>query len=208
MIATSILSAIAIAVSAVTSSPVPEKRSFYPPDYVVMSSCQTQGPVEVCALNKGLNDPRVKVTYSNSGYLWAKASPLNAWVSVNGNAHTYGPFTGFASQSNGNIDKAYYTINQYRDVHICYHATVNDNATYPTEGQFQRCPVTPLFPLLEGNATQGSIDWFYNPSPNNEAAVFANINGYNQQWNVQVAVFNEKGDWDSKFGQNYNFNFQ
>ncbi|KAJ3201955.1 hypothetical protein HDU67_000948 [Dinochytrium kinnereticum] len=85
-------------------------------------------------------------------------------------------------------------------------ATVNDNSTYvpPSSGTYTQCPVTDVYPLLPGEATQGFTDWFYRPAPDLEQSL---VNGNSPTWNVEVAVGNGKGSWDSKYGRNYRFTF-
>jgi hypothetical protein len=44
-----------------------------------------------------------------------------------------------------------FMFNQWSNVHMCYFATVNDDASYqgPNSGM-QRCPTSKLFPLVDG----------------------------------------------------------
>ncbi|KAJ3100855.1 hypothetical protein HDU97_001909 [Phlyctochytrium planicorne] len=183
----------------------------YPPHYVVENDCKTEGPVTACALNKHYgNYPRLTITYNSTGYLWAEGSPLSAWVSLNGVSDTFGPFIAvqdypFTSPPTG----AYYPIGSISNVDFCYHATVEDNSTYPENGQFKRCPVNEEFPLVTGPPTKGYADYYYDPVPAKDLRLItpASTNFGQPQWDVQIAVFNAKGNWDSKFGANYRFTF-
>ncbi|KAJ3207003.1 hypothetical protein HDU67_007811 [Dinochytrium kinnereticum] len=180
-----------------------EKRSNYPPGYVVQVDCKRIDAVEVCALNKGLGSPRVKVIYHSAGYLWDQASPLSAYVKVNNADGTFGPFT--ADPSPGAPSSASYSVGEFSGVTYCYRGTVSEDPDYvPTfSGGYRRCPVTDLFPLLPGGVGEGSFRWFYNPAPAAENALVSQAG----QWNVQVAVVNAKGSWDSLSGYNYRFTF-
>ncbi|KAJ3100851.1 hypothetical protein HDU97_001905 [Phlyctochytrium planicorne] len=214
------VAAIIASIVAVQAAPALEPRSNYPPDYPIQFSCKvktpshphiltskkTDGPVQVCATNKDYgNFPRLVVTYKREGYLWAQGSPLSAWVKLNDNADTFGPFK--ADQEYLGVDKipsASYGIGSPRDVQMCYHPTVSDNSTYPEEGQYRRCPnVNDAYPLLPGGPAEGSIGWFANPPIQKDLNLINPAKG--KSWNVQVAVVNAKGNWDSKYGQNYRF---
>ncbi|KAI8854617.1 hypothetical protein BC829DRAFT_412763 [Chytridium lagenaria] len=180
-----------------------ERRSNYPPGYVVSTSCQEVFPVKVCAINKGYGSPRVRVTYNKSGYLWNFGSPLSAWVKVNGASGIFGNFTADLNDQGAAVS-ATYSIGEFRDVKYCYQGTVAENSTYVPPyigGGYGRCPVTPLYPLLPGAVNEGYLGWFYNPAPASEVALVSQSG----TWNVEVAVTNAVGNWDSKFGANYRF---
>ncbi|KAI8854615.1 hypothetical protein BC829DRAFT_438936 [Chytridium lagenaria] len=209
MVSLTSLIAVIAGVVTVTAAPTQmERRSNikYPPDYNLSIDCKREGPVEICALNKnGGTNPRLKVTYHNTGYLWPKSSPLSAWVSVNGVSATVGTFTADTSYG-AEATSASYEIGKLKDLTFCYRPTVSDDSTYipPSSGVYTQCPITSAFPLLEGGPQQGYTDWFYNPAPEVESAMVANTG---VAWNVQVAVFNGKGQWDSKYGANFRFTF-
>ncbi|KAJ3100854.1 hypothetical protein HDU97_001908 [Phlyctochytrium planicorne] len=191
---------------AVRAAPALQPRSNYPPNYAIMSNCKTDGPVTACAINKDFENsfPRLQITYSNTGDLWSQGSPLSAWVQVNDHADTFGTFTAdriiFPADS---VSSASFAIGDARDVQYCYHPTTGDNATFPENSPISRCPVSELFPLIQGGAEQGTQSYFYNPAPQKEQNLINPAKG--RAWNVQVAVFNAKGSWDSKNGQNYHF---
>ncbi|KAJ3100852.1 hypothetical protein HDU97_001906 [Phlyctochytrium planicorne] len=204
MLFSTIAAIVASSLIAVQAAPALEPRSNYPPDYVVFTDCKSDGPVTVCSLNKDYNYPRLKVTYSKTGYLWAQGSPLSAWVSLNGVSDTFGNFTADKQYYPvEDIPSASYIVGSARDVQYCYHPTVGDNSTYPEEGQFRRCPVTAAYPLLPGGPTQGELSWFANPPTQKDLNLITPAKG--KAWNVQVAIVNGKGNWDSKYSQNYRF---
>ncbi|KAI8894359.1 hypothetical protein BC833DRAFT_605173 [Globomyces pollinis-pini] len=184
----------------VNSTPV-DKRSNYPPDYVAIQNCKDVGPVTACAWNKGYNHPRLYIKYKDSGSLWPKASPLSAYVKVNGKDITTKHFTGSSQNAGDAINYAYYAVGAPANVHMCYHATKTDAPDFTMYG-FPRCPVTEQFPLQEG-PSPGYVGWFYAPGFANEKALITNAGNYD--WNVEIAFVNDKGDWDSLYGQNYRF---
>ena len=53
--------------------------------------------------------------------------------------------------------------------------------------------MTPLFPLIPGNATQGYTGFFWYPAPQWEQDLISNAT--NQDWNVKVAIYNERNQW-------------
>jgi hypothetical protein len=59
--------------------------------------------------------------------------------------------------------------------------------------------------LNEAPPTYGPVGWFYNPAPKSEASLIAKAG--TGEWNVHVAIFNDKKNWDSRFGKNYVFRF-
>ncbi|KAJ3094948.1 hypothetical protein HDU96_001394 [Phlyctochytrium bullatum] len=186
-------------VAGASAAPALAPRSFYPPDQIISKSCQTNGPVTVCAINQGLGTPSLSVTYASSGYLWSQASPLSAWVKINQASETVGPFTAAADTAS-----ASYTVGGITDVRFCYRGTKAEEAGYvPPAAGVDRCPVNEAFPLLDGGVGQGSFGWFYNPASAKEVAMVKQSG----TWNVEVAVKNDKNSWDSKFGANYKFTF-
>jgi hypothetical protein len=175
--------------------------SNYPPNYVVLRSCQSQKNIEVCEINRGANNPRLEVTYyRKNSELWDQASPISLWASVNGKpGQLLGNLT--AIERFGEIVGAQYTINQLKNVKFCYQATIKDEPTY-APGGFFRCPVNDRFPLKDRNATQGDLTWYYEPAPKHEAEM---MEGY--EWRAEFAFVNGKGNWDSRHGINYIFYF-
>jgi hypothetical protein len=176
--------------------------SFYPPDYVVMRQCVENGPVQVCALNKNANNPRLEITYSKSGTLWKEASPLDVFVQFEGQeGKRFGPLVAVTDKDQKAIG-ARFVLNQYDDVKVCYRATVQDTPDY-TFPSLPRCPTTSLFPLLPGGPGNGSVQWFYNPAPADEDRMISRAGS--GPWKVQVSFVNQHGHWDSLFGKNYRF---
>ncbi|KAJ3100856.1 hypothetical protein HDU97_001910 [Phlyctochytrium planicorne] len=198
----SLATAVVASIVAVQAAPTLERRSNYPPNYPTSFNCKEDGPVRVCSVNQASWFPVLTVTYARSGYLWSKASPLSAYVKINGVDDTFGPFE---------ADQGYLPLDQIpsaraQDVQICYHPTEKDNATY-TEAPYPRCPRTnEYYPLIPGEATQGGVGWFADNAVPKEYRLIGPAKG--QNWTVEVAVVNEKGDWDSKYGQNYKFFLQ
>ncbi|KAJ3207002.1 hypothetical protein HDU67_007810 [Dinochytrium kinnereticum] len=164
-------------------------------------SIETEGPVEVCALNKDSPTARLSVRYNSTGYLWEQASSLSAYVSINNAGDTFGPF--IANPYSNLPTDASIVIGEIRDLHWCYHGTKSESSTdVPAYGSmYGRCPMNEQFPLLDGDVGKGYFGYFYNPAPVNELALVSQ----KTMWEIQVAFVNGKGNWDSKFGYNYRF---
>ncbi|KAJ3102103.1 hypothetical protein HDU96_009735 [Phlyctochytrium bullatum] len=204
------LAVAALAATAAVAAPAPnvniEKRSNFPPSYYASKDCKTDGPVSVCLYNKQFPNTRLAVTYSSSGYLWPQGSPLSAWVSVNGRGETFGLFKADVDKFNPTAtpQSATYSIGEYPDEQFCYFGTTAENSTYvPEWAPYPRCPVDAKHPLSDGGIGGGSVGWYYNYPPDKDLAFLSGIQG--SAWNVQVAVFNGKSNWDSKYGYNYRF---
>jgi hypothetical protein len=174
----------------------------YPPDYVVGRTCQRQGEVEVCLINKGVINPRIEVKYYDNGYLWDKLSPISVWVASNdNNGQRFGKMA--AIESNGQIVGATYTLNKLNNVFRCYQATTNDPPTY-APGGIARCPFRPpRFALIDGPANNGAYTWYFENAPENEKSFVESL-GFGR-WDLQLAFVNDRGDWDSLHGANYKF---
>ncbi|KAJ3100840.1 hypothetical protein HDU97_001894 [Phlyctochytrium planicorne] len=182
-----------------------EADSAYPPNYITYYGCRYDGDVvSVCAYNRLSNgeNPRIKVTYNNKGFLWPQGSPLSVWISINGKSGYYGRF--LADPDTNPPSSASFTVASYQDQKICYQATTGDPANY-SHPNYSRCPVTAEFPLLNGGFDQGKAVWFYRPAPADQTQIIPAQPA--QAWDVQVAIVNAKGNWDSKNGYNYRFRF-
>jgi hypothetical protein len=169
--------------------------SFYPPDYVIETKCQTDGAVEVCATNhKWGNYPRLTVRYRD-GYLQASQwGRLSAYVKLNGREGTF-------RMTNANyVDSV--TLNDPVS-YLCYAKDPsNPNQTIP-EGPYRLCERT--------EQTGGPLVWEVTPPPQAEADLFfyaRTPQGIANAWDVEVAIRSDDGRWDSRFGQNYRFRFE
>ena len=175
--------------------------SNYPPDYEVSRSCQSDKHVQVCAINRGIHNPRLEVTYYDSGSLWEMASPITLFATVNG--RRFQAVAKLAELKKGTqIVGAQYTINQLKKVHYCYHATVKDDPEYAPGGP--RCPTTTEFPLIpDREAKQGEMVWYSEPAPAYERELVSDVGA----WNTEFSFVNDRGDKDSNSEQRYKFTF-
>ncbi|KAI8901411.1 hypothetical protein BC833DRAFT_562536 [Globomyces pollinis-pini] len=172
------------------------------PNTIYTESCQNAGGIKVCAQNKEKGVKKLSISYPKDGSLWAKASPISAWVKLNGIDVTTPNFYGASDSRGGAVNYAYYTLGNIKNLQLCYRATTKDDPTY-TYQWYSRCPVTPKFPLLEGPKEGGKVDWYYDGQFEENLFYAAGVTA----WNVEIAFKNEKGDWDSVFGKNYKFVF-
>ena len=153
--------------------------SNYPPGYAVERSCQTQGPVEVCAVNQNYGGfPRLEIRYS--GYLGAQG--VNAWVQLNGREGTFAVTDGALYLNNPN---AYMCVVGGTMPHYpaCEYSASTSNGTVVWETK----PV----------AEQEQQLFYY----------ARNENGVGNAWDVSIAFVDGEGRWDSLFGGNYVFRF-
>ncbi len=178
------------------SAPKPAVGSNYPPNYVVERTCQTNGPVEVCALNRQYsNYPRVTVRYD--GYLLASQwGRISAYVRVNGR-------DGIFRMTNANYNES--VVVGDPAVRLCW-ATGPGGAPSgdpPNGGQYGWCTHTA--------GQLGALVWEADALPAADQNVLfytRNANGQANAWDVSVSFTSDDGRWDSRYGQNYNFRFE
>ncbi|KAI8894360.1 hypothetical protein BC833DRAFT_652159 [Globomyces pollinis-pini] len=186
-------------VALVKATPM-EKDIDISPDHVETQTCDVIGPVTACIWNKNVANTRLYLAYDNTGALWAKGSPISAYVKINQEFIVTKNFIGSTNQTIADNTYAFYVVGAFSDVQRCYHPTTHDPVDYSPDG-FSRCSVNDLFPLIDGPAKAGIISWFYTPAPNAEKELIAQAG--KKDWNVELAFFNDKGDWDSIGGSNY-----
>jgi hypothetical protein len=163
-------------------------QSFYPPGYVISTECRTDGPVEICALNRGSGVPQLRIRYA--GYLLAEQwGRISAWVRLNGREGTFRlENRDFAEWAN---------LGALRDVKLC--AIPDSTGVNPTAPQYPVCTDRDPVP-------GGSVTWTSKPAPEAEQALFfyaRNQFGLANDWDVEVAFVSDDGRWDSRFGANY-----
>jgi hypothetical protein len=159
--------------------------SDYPPGYPVESQCQTQGSVEVCAKNHHSGSfPRLSIHYDGH-VLKPKKS---AYVKLNDQAGVF----------------------KFTDEHNLY---LNEPVSY-------RCwagglPESYTGPYVACNdkhlGSEGELVWEVKSIPPSETNLFLhaqNDQGLPMAWAIEIAVVDELGQWDSIFGQNYQFLFE
>ncbi len=166
--------------------------SFYPPGYPVEKNCQEQGPLEICTINHhhGLY-PRLELIYR--GYLVEKDwGHLKAWVRLNGRE---GVFT------MSNKDYAEHLWLNRPQAHLCYVTTVIGGLRGENE----------YGPCKGARGPEGALVWEVDPIPAEERDLFFYARDpYDKgnAWDIEVAVTNGQGKWDSLFGSNYRFRFE
>lgn len=177
------------------------QASFYPPDYVIQTSCQTQGPVEVCAINQQYgHHPRLSLVYR--GELMAEHwGRIAARVNLNGRQGVY-------QMSNHNYAE-YLVLNDPRS-YLCW---VWDSNNPPAEGdrpgQYPWCRST----SAPGG---GGVVWEIEPAPASENEIFffaRNQFGQANAWDVEVSFEPDSGASDqnrdgSGYKKSYVFRFE
>jgi hypothetical protein len=173
--------------------------SFYPPGYVIQRTCQTQGFVEVCAVNHHWGSfPRLSVKYTG-GLMANSWGHVSAYMKLNGRDSVY-PMT------NSNFTEHLY-LNEPKP-YLCH--TVDSNLAEPLPrppqgGGYGWCAYT----RAPGG---GGLVWEVHPMPAHEADLFFYARdefGRSNAWDVEVAfVSTLTGEWDSLSGMNYRFRFE
>jgi hypothetical protein len=179
----------------------PACASFYPPDYVIQKSCQTQGPVEVCAINQFYGQyPRLSIVYRGElmAEHWAR---ISAHVTLNDQHGTF---------SMKNHDYAeYLQLNNPRS-YLCW----TYDPTHPPEenerpGQYPWCRYT-------GAPGGGGIVWEVEPAPEGEKELFLNARdplGQPRAWDVSIRFQAASGEYepnptDGSLPRAYSFRFE
>lgn len=161
------------------------KASDYPPGYSVESSCQSQGPLEVCTNNHHYgNFPRITLHYR--GYLTAPKK--SAWIKFNGKEGAFA----FQTQDTLSINNPV----SYR----CWAGGIPDFY----QGPYGAC-------LYHNPPAPEGLVWEINPIPADETDLLfyaRNDNGMANAWDIEIAIFDEQSNWDSQFGNNYRFRFE
>lgn len=175
------------------------EASFYPPDYVIQKSCQTQGPVEVCAINQQYgHHPRVSVVYRGE-LMAAHWGHIAALVKLNGRQ-------GFFKMTNQNYAE-HLVLNDPRS-YLCW--TFDSNNPPPEgerPGQYPWC-------RYSSTPNGGSLVWEIEPAPANESEIFfyaRNQFGQANAWDLEVSFESESGETDRNgngYRTSYFFRFE
>ena len=168
------------------------EASFYPPSYVIETTCKSDGPVEVCALNQRYGMPQLVVRYTGSlmATQWGR---ISANVKLNGRDGTF-------RMQNASYQESV-KLGDPQEEYICSIADSNNPDWKPSPpGRLCPLPATP----------GGGTTWYFVPAPDAERALFFyardSFGGANN-WDIEVALVADDGRWDSKFGANYRFTF-
>jgi hypothetical protein len=160
--------------------------SDYPPGYPITRVCESNGPVEVCAINQAHGHPQLFVRYT--GHL---SGVLNAYVRLNGRDGVF------------RMRENTLHLNGYQNVHRCQ--VVRPGDFYADTMPIKPCP--PEFGTELPDHAQRTL-WYSEPPKPREAELFfyardqfrANV------WDVEVAITDGKS-WDSRNSENYFFQF-
>ena len=156
--------------------------SFYPPDYVIQSSCQTQGPVEVCAINQQYGQhPRVSVVYRGE-LMAAHWGHISAQVKLNGRQGQF-------KMANQNYAE-HLMLNDPRS-YLCW--TMDSNNPPPEgerPGQYPWC-------TYSSTPGGGGLVWEIEPAPAKESEIFffaRNQFGQANVWDLEVSFVSDSGE--------------
>jgi hypothetical protein len=169
------------------------QASFYPPDYVIQSSCQTQGPVEVCAINQQYGQhPRLSFVYRGE-LMAAHWGQISAQVKLNGRQ-------GLFKMTNQNYAE-HLMLNDPRS-YLCW---TFDSNNPPAEGdrpgQYPWCATS----SAPGG---GGLVWEVEPAPAQESEIFffaRNQFGRANAWDLEVSFESDSGEADRR---SYVFRFE
>ena len=170
----------------------------YLPNFERSKECKSYGPVEVCAINKGLSYQRMEVTYRGP---LANANQLEAYIKLNGNDGMF-QFNKTAGGWQAVIGKSH--------SYLC--RVVEDDLTADAQqekaGAYPICRFT-RFSLVEH--PNKAIVYETEAPPPAELKLFINTydsRGFPKVWEVEVAVSAKDGRWDSLDGANYRFQIE
>ena len=185
------------AAAALAATTTPAGASFYPPGYAVETTCQTNGPVEVCAINRHYGSyPRLVVRYD--GYLLASQwGRVSAYVRLDGRDGTF-------RMENANYKESVSLGDPV--TRLCWQVDSNEPLPLPAppSGEYAWCQHT----SAPGG---GGIVWEADEPPAAEKSLFfyaRDEHGLANAWDVSVALVADDGRWDSRNGGNYNFRFE
>ena len=177
-----------------------------PPNHVIERQCLQVDHIEICALNRLVGSvPRLQINYKNTHL---KGSQITAWISLNGRSDLYPlsiPLTGFSNEPTYAA-----TIGDVRNVMMCYHGAENEAVDFipASLSGYLRCPyANDEYPIMP--AGKGYVGWWADTPKKEELDLFffAYDHGDANAWDVQVAFKDDKGNWDSRYGKNYQFRF-
>ncbi len=172
--------------------------SNYPPGYGVEQTCQTSGPVEVCAINQHYGSyPRLTIRYQGE-LIRSQYGRISTWVSLNGKSGTF---------RMRNFDYAETAALNAPHATMCFsHAQVfADPPPATPRPDFAWCSAT------TSGATTASLEWEVAPIPQAESELFTYARsefGRANAWDIQLAFAADNGAWDSHDGANYSFRFE
>jgi hypothetical protein len=171
-----------------------EQQNWHP-GIELRRTCQRVGPLMICAINQGIEYPRLYLQYD--GYLLDKdaSHELTAYVKLNG-------IEGFFRLTSGS-DYAYYEIARP----TCYLCQVVDSdlpagEQHPKDSRYPLCAYT-----SRSFSQQGEKGLVYEVQPiaQEELHLFdatKDQKGYPRPWEVEVAI-HDGTKWDSDYGRNY-----
>jgi len=170
----------------------------YPPDFAFSRDCLESGPTRVCVVNRTNPKPYLEIFYG--GYLVKKnLKQIRAYVKLNSKEAFFSLNSNDLADRNDGSE-GFVEINKYLNIQLCYR---NDRplANYPSIPDHPVCPG--VFPQRE----TFKLDWYFEPPPDLERDLFSNIQASQKDWFVDLAFVGDDGEWDSRFGQNYHFEF-
>lgn len=174
------------------------QASFYPPDYVIQKTCQTQGPVEVCAINQQYgHHPRLSLVYR--GELMAEHwGRISALVKLNGRQGLY-------KMTNHNYAE-YLVLNDPRS-YLCWTLDSENPPAGERPGQYPWC-------RYSSAPGASNLVWEIEPAPAHESEIFfyaRNQFGQANAWDLEVSFESDSGETErngSGFKQAYIFRFE
>lgn len=170
--------------------------SDYPPGYVISTRCQSNGPVEVCALNREYGSfPRLSVRFKGT-LLENSWGRISAFVKLNGKS-------GMFKMSNYNFTENL-LIGSF-DYGRCIVKDSNTPEAQPPRGEYGWCKG-------DGVPGGGGLVWEVtrgvNPAEQDLLFYARNERGVANAWDIELSFVDEWGNWDSLEGQNYRFRIE
>lgn len=169
--------------------------SNYPPDYVISTDCQRNGPVEVCVLNREYGGyPRLQITYEGE-LMPSSWGRIAAFVKLNGRNGLFG-------MTNRNYQER--VLLGSVSTHMCFVRDSNTPEAPPPREDFGFC-------LGLGVPGGGGLRWevYEGPKAEEQNLFYYTRDQYGRAnaWDIEISFVDQQGRWDSHSGQNYRFRF-
>ena len=187
-----------LGVVASVSQTTPARASNYPPGYGIESSCQTNGPVEVCAINQHYGSyPRLTIRYQGE-LIRSEYGRISAWVSLNGKSGAF-------RMRNYDFAESLALNAPYSNMCFSHAEVLSEPPPAAPRPDYPWCRAT------NPRAMSPSLEWEVAPIPQAELELFTyarNEFGRANAWDIQLAFVADNGAWDSHSNANYSFRFE
>ncbi|MBC7396419.1 MAG: hypothetical protein H7333_03155, partial [Bdellovibrionales bacterium] len=167
--------------------------SDYPPGYSITRECQRQGPLSVCLINRSQGTfSRIEVGYE--GWLASNSSIApKVWIQ-NSNSETFSK--ALVKNNEGKLNTVFNDPHPSKCVAKPFGAAP-DAALPPLVGEFAWCDRR-----VQESRNSETLVWQTHDVSNEEQEFVSGV-FHMPVIQLDFAVFNDQGQWDSQYGRNY-----